>query len=80
MNADDKIPLVEVFSGSPWECELVKGLLESADIQAALKNDNMVNFTPSMSVCFGSDGMKVIVSADDYEVASELVANREKIE
>jgi hypothetical protein len=79
MNADDKIPLVEVFAGSPWECELVKGLLESADIQAALKNDNMVNYTPSMSVCFGSGGMKVIVSADDYDVASEIVATREQL-
>lgn len=80
MNAKDKIPLVEVFTGTPWEAELVKGYLESEGIQAALKNDNMVNFTPSMSVCFGSDGMKVIVSADDYEVASELVVNREKRE
>jgi hypothetical protein len=80
MNANDKIPLVEVFTGTPWEAELVKGYLESAGIQAALKNDNMVNFTPSMSVSFGSGGMKVIVSADDYDVASQLVETRENKE
>ena len=41
MGSSDKLPLVEVFFGSPWEAELVKGLLESVGIQAALKNYNM---------------------------------------
>ena len=41
MGSSDKLPLVEVFFGSPWEAELVRGLLESVGIQAALKNYNM---------------------------------------
>jgi hypothetical protein len=81
MNGSDKVPLVEVFFGTPWEAELVKGLLESVGIQAALKNYNLVNFVPSQDTGFGAGGgMSVIVSADDYEAASEIVATRENVE
>ncbi|WP_321519876.1 DUF2007-related protein [uncultured Bacteroides sp.] len=79
MNANDKIPLVEVFFGTPWEAELVKGLLESAGIDAALKNYNLVNFAPSQGTTYGAGGgISVIVSAEDYDVASEIVATREQ--
>lgn len=77
MAADDKTPLVEVFTGTPWEAELVKGLLESVDIEAALKDDNLGSMAPAMTVNFGSGGMKVLVSADDYEAAVQIVENRE---
>jgi len=77
MTADDRIPLVEVFCGTPWEAELVKGLLESADIEAALKDDNLGSMVPSMTVNFGPGGMTVLVSADDYEAAVQIVENRE---
>lgn len=77
MTADDNTPLVEVFTGTPWEAELVKGLLESAGIEAALKDDNLGSMAPSMSVNVGLGGMRVIVAAEDYEVASQLVESRE---
>lgn len=77
MTADDNTPLVEVFTGTPWEAELVKGLLESAGIEAALKDDNLGSIAPSMSVNVGMGGMRVIVAAEDYEVASQLVESRE---
>ena len=77
MNADDNTPLVEVFTGTPWEAELVKGLLESAGIEAALKDDNLGSIAPSMSTNVGLGGMRVIVAAEDYEVASQLVETRE---
>jgi hypothetical protein len=77
MTADDNTPLVEVFTGTPWEAELVKGLLESAGIEAALKDDNLGSMAPSMSVNVGMGGMRVIVAAEDYEVASQLVETRE---
>ncbi|WP_321425042.1 DUF2007-related protein [uncultured Bacteroides sp.] len=77
MIADDNTPLVEVFTGTPWEAELVKGLLESAGIEAALKDDNLGSMAPSMSVNVGMGGMRVIVAAEDYEVASQLVETRE---
>ena len=33
--------LVEVFRGSLWEAELIKGLLESAGVSAMLKNETL---------------------------------------
>jgi len=77
MDVDDNTPLIEVFTGTPWEAELVKGLLESAGIEAALKDDNLGSMAPSMSVNLGPGGMRVIVAAEDYEVASQLVEARE---
>jgi hypothetical protein len=69
MAVDDNTPLVEA--------ELVKGLLESAGIEAALKDDNLGSLAPSMSVNIGLGGMRVIVAPEDYEVAIQLVESRE---
>ncbi|WP_321519877.1 DUF2007-related protein [uncultured Bacteroides sp.] len=80
MTTDDNIPLVEVFTGTPWEAELVKGLLESAGIQAVLRDDNFGSMVPSMTANFGPGGMKVIVSSEDYEAAVQLVETRENKE
>ena len=33
--------LVEVFRGSLWEAELIKGLLESAGVSAMLKDETL---------------------------------------
>lgn len=81
MGSSDKLPLVEVFFGSPWEAELVRGLLESVGIQAALKNYNMgyMAITMLTEVPTGG-GVAVLVSADDYDTATEIIANRENIE
>jgi len=81
MGSSDKLPLVEVFFGSPWEAELVRGLLESAGIQAALKNYNMGYMAITMLTEMSTGGgMAVLVSADDYDMASEVIANRENVE
>ena len=37
MKEEDKSKLVEVFTGSPWEAELVKSLLGNSDIEAVTK-------------------------------------------
>ncbi len=78
MKEDQNTPIVEVFTGTPWEAELVKGLLESAGIQAALKDDNFGSLAPSMSINLGPGGMRVLVSAEDYETAVQLVETREE--
>ena len=33
MKEEDYSKSIEVFSGSPWEAEIIKGLLESNDIR-----------------------------------------------
>ena len=38
MKEEDKSKLIEVFTGSPWEAELVKSLLGNSDIEAVTKD------------------------------------------
>lgn len=80
MGEKDKISLVEVFFGTPWEAELIKGLLESAGIDVALKNYGLVNFVPTQSTGFGAGGgISVLVFKDDYEIARQLIESRENL-
>ena len=73
---EDKSKLVEVFSGSPWEAELVKSLLESNDIQAVTKDGMVVNVVlPETAV-----DVSVLVNEKDYEAAMEVVREYEKKE
>lgn len=38
MKEDKDTRVVEVFTGSPWEAEFIKGLLESNGIESILKD------------------------------------------
>lgn len=69
----DNTSLVEVFTGSPWEAELVKGLLESNGVKSALKDGMMDTIAPYIS-----NEVAVMVNEEDYEPAMEVVRNREK--
>lgn len=77
MKTKDDSPLVEVFVGTLWEAELVKGLLETEKIQSALKSDGLASIIPSVSVNFCSNGTSVLVNAEDYQVAMQLIESRE---
>ncbi|MCD8031287.1 MAG: DUF2007 domain-containing protein [Bacteroides sp.] len=65
--------LVEVFAGSPWEAELIKGLLESQGIQAVLKDGILGTLTPYIS-----PEVAVLVNQENYESAIELIRNRDR--
>jgi hypothetical protein len=67
--------LVAVFSGSPWEAELVKGLLESNGIPASLKDGMMATIAPYIN-----DEVVVQVNEENYESAMVVVRDREKKE
>ena len=41
MKEKDYSKSIEVFSGSPWEAEIIKGLLESNDIRCVVKDGIM---------------------------------------
>ena len=38
MKEEDYSKAIEVFSGSPWEAEIIKGLLERNDIRCVIKD------------------------------------------
>lgn len=46
MKEEDYSKSIEVFSGSPWEAEIIKGLLESNDIRCVTKMELWVHWHP----------------------------------
>ena len=76
MKEEDKSKLIEVFTGSPWEAELVKSLLGNSDIEAVTKDGMVVNVVqPATAV-----DVSVLVNEKDYEAAMEVVREYEKRE
>lgn len=74
MKAEDKSRLVEVFQGSLWEAELVKGLLHDRGIEADTKNGLLVNNTlPDSAI-----DVAVVVNEQDFEAAMEVIRERNK--
>lgn len=73
MKETDNTKLIEVFSGSRWEIELVKGLLESSGIEASLKDGLMTTIAPYISPT-----ATVFVNETDYETAMEIIRSREQ--
>lgn len=73
MKEEDNSRLVEVFNGSRWEVELVKGLLESSGIDAALKDGLMTTIAPYISPT-----ASVMINEADYEAAMEIIRSREE--
>lgn len=66
-------PLVEVFTGSPWEAELTKGLLESSGIESIVKDGIMGTLAPYIS-----PEVSIMVNESDYQAATEIIKEREK--
>jgi hypothetical protein len=66
----NKDTIVEIYSGTLWESEMIKSLLENAEIMSFLRNaiGNNYAFDPAM---FG--GVKVMISSNDYLKAKEGV-------
>ncbi|KAA6307363.1 hypothetical protein EZS27_040969, partial [termite gut metagenome] len=46
MKTKKETSLKDIFSGSPWEAEIVKNLLESSGITPILKTGNLGTITP----------------------------------
>ena len=68
---NDKNPVVEVFSGTLWEAEMIKSLLFDSGINSFLKNNvlNTYLYEPGFS-----EGVKVMVMSSDHEEAGKVVA------
>ncbi len=64
--------LVQVFAGTLWQAELVKGLLDSNGIPCDIKDNTIGAVTSSYA---GLDGdVLVIVNETDEERALEIIA------
>ena len=67
MKEEDYSKAIEVFSGSPWEAEIIKGLLESNVIKDGIMGTLAPYIAPSVSV---------LVTEDQYEAATALIRSR----
>ncbi|WP_294630649.1 DUF2007-related protein [uncultured Bacteroides sp.] len=71
MKEEDYSKSVEVFSGSPWEAEIIKGLLESNDVLCVVKDGIMGTLAPYIAPT-----VSVLVTEEKYETAMELIRTR----
>ncbi len=78
METKGKSNYVEVFGGSPWEAEVVKGLLEANNIKAFLRDETMGSITSPYAGLGGE--MKILVDEADYGKAVQLVNEKSKSE
>ena len=74
MRKEDKSKLIEVYKSTPWEAELVKGLLNANDIQA-LPEDSVL---PNVILPATAMDVAVLVNEKDYEAAMKIIREREK--
>lgn len=76
MKEEDKSKLIDVFTGTLWEAELVKSLLENREIKSVTKDGMVVNLAlPATAV-----DVSVLVHEKDYEAAMEVVREYRKKE
>lgn len=73
MKEEDFSKSVEVFSGSPWEAEIVKGLLETNKIRCVVKDGIMGTLAPYIA-----PAVSILVVDTEYEAAMELIRSRNK--
>ena len=73
MKVEDKTKLVEVFSGSLWEADLLKSMLGDNGITAVTKDAMVVNITLPVTAV----EVAVLVNEKDLEAAREVVAEYE---
>jgi hypothetical protein len=78
MKTNDDIEPVEVFSGTSWQAEMVKSLLENAEIVTFLRDENTGSLAPWYTAGGGAGSVKVIVSNRDFDQAMLVVGEYEK--
>lgn len=73
MKPNDDIEAMEVFAGTTWQAEMVKSLLENAEIEAYMKDEIVGTLSPWWTAPGGAGSVKVVVSSLDYETAKAIV-------
>ena len=68
----DEGRIVEVYNGSRWEAELIKGLLESSGIMAEVKDGLMSSFAPYISPT-----VSVMVNEEQYDDYMGIIKTRD---
>ena len=67
---NDKDIVIEMFSGTLWEAEMVKSLLQDGEIESFIKNSNLNTYIYEP---IQASGVKVMILSGDYEKAKEII-------
>ena len=73
MNPNNQIEPVEIFAGTIWEAELLKSIMDDAEIESFLINEFTGTMAPWYTASGGAGSVKVIVSSVDYERAKAII-------
>ncbi|MGQ1788117.1 MULTISPECIES: DUF2007-related protein [unclassified Saccharicrinis] len=66
----DRGRIVEIYSGSLWESEMVKSMLKANGINCFLKNNTLNSYVYEPIV---AEGVKVMVNEADQQIAQVIV-------
>ena len=77
MKSENRIEPVEIFAGTAVQANLVKSLLENAEIEAYLKDEFTGVLYPWHTSPGGVGAVKVLVSSVDQEKAKMVVEEYE---
>jgi hypothetical protein len=64
-----KIKAVEIFSGTFWEVELLKSLLENAAITSFIKDEIIGVTFPFQAASGAANPITLVISSTDYDKA-----------
>ena len=78
MKEKNEVVPVAVYSGTIMDAEIVKSLLENAEIETFLKDENMGMLAPWYTAPGGAGSVTVVVASTDLEKAREIVADYER--
>ncbi|MHC1704525.1 MAG: DUF2007-related protein [Tenuifilaceae bacterium] len=78
MSSDKKTDPVEIFAGTTWEAEIVKSLLENAEIESFLIDKIIGTLYPWVTSPGGTNAVKVFVSNHDFDKAKLIVEEYKK--
>jgi hypothetical protein len=67
---NNKDSIIEISSGTLWECEMIKSLLEDSEIESFLKNSVLNTYAYD---ALYSQEVKVLISSSDFEKAKVIV-------
>lgn len=66
----DNDAIIEIYTGTLWESEMIMSLLKDAEIQSFLKNSLLESYTYEP---ISAAGVKVLIFSSDYKRAKEIV-------
>ena len=71
MKEEDYSRSVEVFAGSSWEAEIIKGLLESNYFRCVIMDGFMGTLAPYIA-----PAVSILVTEEENEAATEYIRSR----